>query len=147
MGNYRIFAILAIGGTSLFLAGLHGGFESCLSQNQVAYSTFGTGYQVLANSYFWLFLLIVFYAIAAKIANQLISRAVCLITACPIIYACQIIYFQKAASLGLDGSFPSLMKSTIPLDILGIVLLSALALTDTWNLYRAIAERAAGSTR
>lgn len=147
MSNYRIFTVLAVGGTFLLLAGMHGGYEAGLSQNQVTYSTFGTGYQVLVNSYFWLFLLTIVYTIVAKVPSEIISRAVCLITAVPMIYACQIIYLQKAESLSNGGSFPALMRSTLPLDSLCAVLLSVLFLTDIWSLYRIVADRATGSTR
>lgn len=126
---------------SIFLHGLFGGFELGAMQNRGVFNTFGSGYQVLANSYFYIYLLLLLYTITNFIKYDFLAKITGLFFSLLALYPFRNIYLQKALLSSDTGQFTLLMQQTIPLDWFCFLLLLALISIQLIDWYALLKTR------
>lgn len=116
-----------------FAHGLYAGFELGQKQNSTGiYSTFGSGYQLLANTYFYIFLLLILYIVGLLLRTKVLAHFICIVTLLLTVFQFRVIYLQKIQIANSGDEFSKLMRDTVTFDwliFLSVCLLFALQLT------------------
>ncbi len=113
---------------NLFLAGLHRGFEIGHDESTKFFISGGSGYDLLANYYIYIFLLLVMFVIGQSMKKDVLSRVACFSTLILNIFLYRTIYLQKKIFIYNSDSFTKLLRDTIPLDLISFLVMITLLL-------------------
>lgn len=121
---------------NIFLHGLHGGFELALKQNSGIFSTSGSGYQLLANCYFFISGLLLIFTVGKLVKKEIVSQIVCLLALILVIFQFRLVYLQKSLFFENTDAVTKLMRETILFDWISLALVLVLLIIQIVTFFQ-----------